>query len=74
MLVTAASLYLPDHIAVIYNRIWYYVHGEFTAITGSAGAAQDTAHILKTAAHSLQAGSTFATRTTESVVKRAGEL
>ncbi|RVX71151.1 hypothetical protein B0A52_03517 [Exophiala mesophila] len=36
MLVTAASLYLPNHVAVIYNRIWYYVHGEFKYITAAA--------------------------------------
>ena len=29
MLVTAASLYLPSHLAVIYNRMWYYVHGDY---------------------------------------------
>jgi Small subunit of serine palmitoyltransferase-like len=27
LLVTAASMYLPNHVALIYNRIWYYVHG-----------------------------------------------
>ncbi len=30
---TAASLYLPNHIGVIYNRIWYYLHGEFANMT-----------------------------------------
>jgi hypothetical protein len=29
LLVTAATLYLPSHIAVIYNRMSYYVHGEY---------------------------------------------
>jgi len=37
LLVTAASLYLPNHVTLIYNRIWYYVHGEFTYITAGAG-------------------------------------
>lgn len=36
LLVTAASLYLPNHVAVIYNRIWYYVHGELKYITAAA--------------------------------------
>jgi len=36
LLVTAASLYLPNHVAVIYNRIWYYLHGEFANITAGA--------------------------------------
>ncbi|OAP56886.1 hypothetical protein AYL99_08998 [Fonsecaea erecta] len=29
MLVTAATLYLPNHIVVIYHRICYYISGEF---------------------------------------------
>lgn len=39
LLVTAASLYLPDHIAVIYNRIWYYVHGGEIAYINAASVA-----------------------------------
>jgi hypothetical protein len=35
MLVTAATMYLPNHVAVIYNRIWYYVHGEFVHLKGN---------------------------------------
>lgn len=27
MLVAAASMYLPNHVTVIYRRIWYYVDG-----------------------------------------------
>jgi len=37
LLVTAASLYLPNHVAVIYKRIWYYLHGEFASIAAGAG-------------------------------------
>ena len=37
MLVTAATMYLPNHVALIYNRIWYYVHGELVYLKGSAG-------------------------------------
>ncbi|EXJ80433.1 hypothetical protein A1O1_08578 [Capronia coronata CBS 617.96] len=37
LLVTAASFYLPNHIAVIYNRIYYYVNGEFAYATATAG-------------------------------------
>ena len=29
LLVTAATLYLPSHVAVIYNRMSYYVLGEY---------------------------------------------
>ncbi|KAL9623284.1 MAG: hypothetical protein Q9160_002391 [Pyrenula sp. 1 TL-2023] len=28
MLITAATLYLPNHVVTIYNRVWYYYHGE----------------------------------------------
>ena len=41
MLVAAASMYLPNHILVIYRRIWYYVHGEIASITKSGGAVGD---------------------------------
>jgi hypothetical protein len=39
LLVTAATLYLPSHIVVIYNRMSYYVHGEraYNAATGPSG-------------------------------------
>lgn len=37
LLVTAASLYLPNHVTIIYRRIWYYLHGEFANITAGAG-------------------------------------
>lgn len=43
LLVTAASLYLPDHVAVIYNRIWYYVHGgEIAYMTAAANTGDKT--------------------------------
>ncbi|KIV84938.1 hypothetical protein PV11_00683 [Exophiala sideris] len=37
LLVTAAWLYLPNHISIIYNRIWYYLHGEFAYSTAEIG-------------------------------------
>ena len=30
LLVTAAYLYLPAHLFIIYGRVWYYISGEFT--------------------------------------------
>lgn len=27
---TAAYLYLPAHMFIIYTRVWYYISGEFT--------------------------------------------
>lgn len=35
MLVTAATMYLPNHVALICNRIWYYVHGELVHLKGN---------------------------------------
>ncbi len=43
MLVVAASMYLPNHVVVIYRRIWYYVHGEIASITKSASGGSGTA-------------------------------
>ncbi|EXJ79754.1 hypothetical protein A1O3_08037 [Capronia epimyces CBS 606.96] len=37
LLVTAALFYLPNHMALIYNRIYYYVNGEFAYATAGAG-------------------------------------
>ncbi|RMD41489.1 hypothetical protein DV735_g3644, partial [Chaetothyriales sp. CBS 134920] len=31
LLLTAAVFYLPNHLMIISNRIWYYIHGEFYA-------------------------------------------
>ncbi|KAJ9651274.1 hypothetical protein H2198_009428 [Neophaeococcomyces mojaviensis] len=45
-LVTAAFFYLPDHLFIIYARVWYYISGEFTHANTSASGMMD---ILKTA-------------------------
>jgi hypothetical protein len=42
MLVTAATMYLPNHVALIYNRIWYYVRGELVHLKGNGGEAIKT--------------------------------
>lgn len=36
MLVAAASMYLPNHVTVIYRRIWYYVDGGDAGTTKSS--------------------------------------
>ena len=28
MLITAATMYLPNHVVTICNRVWYYYHGD----------------------------------------------
>lgn len=40
LLITAAVAYLPNHLVVISNRLWYYVHGEFLLSNGKAPVAQ----------------------------------
>ena len=35
MIIIAASLYLPEHIATMWNRAWFYYAGDET---GAAGA------------------------------------
>ncbi|KIW20159.1 hypothetical protein PV08_00734 [Exophiala spinifera] len=39
LLVTAAYYYLPDHVFLIYNRVWYYLQGElaYSAVAGGGG-------------------------------------
>ncbi|KEF61414.1 uncharacterized protein A1O9_02980 [Exophiala aquamarina CBS 119918] len=60
LLVTAASLYLPDHIAVIYNRIWYYVRGGEIAYMTTAAATGDKTSLagegLRLTSGTLRAG------------------
>jgi hypothetical protein len=66
LLVTAASLYLPDHIAVIYNRIWYYVHGgEIAYMTAAVAPGEKTSLAvegLRITSDALRAGATATVR------------
>jgi len=66
LLVTAASLYLPNHISVIYNRIWYYVHGGEIAYMTAAAAASDKTSLaregLRLTTDALRAGAAATTR------------
>lgn len=50
LLVTAASMYLPDHVYQIYTRIWYYVHGNNG---GGAQAVKETVAAVAEASRSL---------------------
>ena len=40
LLVTAVVYYLPNHVRIIYNRIWYYLVGEGVGV-GGLGAAEE---------------------------------
>ena len=71
MLVTAATMYLPNHVAVIYNRIWYYVHGEFVHLKGNGN------EVLKTTGASIVGSATkkmMVAETAETVMRKLDEL
>jgi hypothetical protein len=71
MLVTAATMYLPNHVAVIYNRIWYYVHGEFVHLKGNGN------EMLKTTGASVVGSVTkkmMMAETAETVMRKLDEL
>ncbi|KAJ9502186.1 hypothetical protein LTR99_001030 [Exophiala xenobiotica] len=60
LLVTAAYYYLPNHILIIYNRVWYYLQGELASKTAAAGAANKSTYItdgLRTTAAALKTAS-----------------
>jgi Small subunit of serine palmitoyltransferase-like len=70
MLVTAATMYLPNHVAVIYNRIWYYVHGEFVHLKGNGN------EVLKTTGASAVGSVTkkMMAETADTVMRKLDEL
>jgi hypothetical protein len=71
MLVTAATMYLPNHVAVIYNRIWYYVHGEFVHLKGNGS------EVLRTTGSSAVGSVTkkmMMAETVETVMRKLDEL
>lgn len=69
LLVTAAWLYLPNHVSIIYNRIWYYLHGEFAYSTAEISSkSMQRTDLLSSTAASL--GTVSAT--TQSVVESVG--
>jgi hypothetical protein len=68
MLVAAASMYLPNHVLVMYRRIWYYVHGEIASITKSGAVVGE---VNKTAVSGIGPGESTMVTATGSVL---GEL
>ena len=70
MLVTAATMYLPNHVALIYNRIWYYVHGEYLHLKGNGS------DVLKTpgASSVVTVTKRRMAETVETVMRRLDEL
>lgn len=57
MLITAATMYLPNHVVTMYNRVWYYYHGENlhgsnemlmgTTVAGGASVMQSADNVLR---------------------------
>jgi hypothetical protein len=70
MLVTAATMYLPNHVVLIYNRIWYYVHGEFVHLKGNGS------EVLKTPGANAVVSETKRrmAETVETVLRKLDEL
>lgn len=64
LLIAAAIFYLPNHIAIVSNRLWYYVHGEFldstataTTLTGNFEAAIGRDEMTRTVTEAVQKAS-----------------
>jgi len=70
MLVTAATMYLPNHVTLIYNRIWYYVHGEYLHLKGNGS------EVLKTpgASDVVSVTKRRMVETVETVMRKLDEL
>lgn len=79
LLIAAAVAYLPNHIAIISNRLWYYVHGEFLYATTGASSPTTSPLSMAGAAKSILAAQqqkssqTIAAAVGEAV-RKAGEL
>ena len=74
LLITAAVAYLPNHLIVISNRLWYYVQGETLDWTSTKGGSQ-TGSILDSARSVMSGSSTGAAKqTAEEVVRQMHEL
>lgn len=73
LLITAASMYLPNHVALIYNRIWYYVHGglEVGVTRDSMGGL--AGQIVKTVSMQSRTSRVVA-QTADPVLRKMGEL
>jgi hypothetical protein len=66
MLVAAATMYLPGHVIVIYNRMWYYVHGDFAYHTVTAPGGETIAFAkegLRMTSETLKSAATLAKET-----------
>ena len=73
MLVAAATMYLPSHIVLICNRLWYYIHGEIAHIKAGG-----VAEALKSTAAGLTRDATVTqkpgVRTADEILRRLDDL
>lgn len=65
LLVTAATMYLPNHVILIYNRIWYYLHGN--------GNGHGASEVLKTS-NAASVTSRLVMETADNVMRKLNEL
>lgn len=74
LLITAAVAYLPNHLIVISNRLWYYVQGETLDLPSTKSGSQ-TGNVLDAARSVVSGSSTGAAKqTAEEVVRQMHEL
>ncbi|KIW75685.1 hypothetical protein AYO21_11585 [Fonsecaea monophora] len=77
LLVTAATLYLPNHLVIIYHRICYYISGEFaykSSTNLSQEAAALTADGLRVASGAIESVVTPTLRAVEAARETLREL
>ncbi|RMZ89520.1 hypothetical protein DV736_g3251, partial [Chaetothyriales sp. CBS 134916] len=68
LLLTAAVFYLPNHVMIISNRIWYYIHGEFYAPLPTLSAALGDGPLGSVVAADAKEALTSATTATASLL------
>ena len=74
LLITAAVAYLPNHLIVISNRLWYYVQGETLDLTSTKSGSQ-TGSVLDAARSVMSVSRTGAAKqTAEEVMRQMHEL
>jgi hypothetical protein len=79
LLIAAAIFYLPNHIVIVSNRLWYYVHGEFLyANNGGNASAAAVAGDVKEEIRRLVTDAVTSGRgaesTAESIARGIGDL
>ncbi|KAK5942050.1 hypothetical protein PMZ80_006003 [Knufia obscura] len=74
LLITAAYLYLPAHIIVIYTRVWYYISGEFTQNNGGGMSMLDSITEALKATKEVVVSQTVSSAVAKETLGRAGSV